>query len=65
MDPKLAVEAYFLGYNGANQSIKTPAYVDIPIQATENSFLFTGSLTGCSVIVTKLNETTYRVYHDY
>lgn len=64
MDPKLAVEAYFLGYNGANQSIKTPAYVDIPIQATENSFLFTGSLTGCSVIVTKLNETTYRVYHD-
>lgn len=64
ISPILAVDAYFLGYNGSNQSSVTPAYVDIPIQAAENSFLFTGSLTGCSVIVTKLNETTYRVYHD-
>lgn len=64
ISPSLAFHAYFLGYNGANQSSATPAYVDIPIQAAEDSFLFTGSLTGCSVIVTKLNETTYRVYHD-
>lgn len=61
---ELAVDAYFLGYNGANQSAKTPAYVDIPINAVDNSFLFTGSLTGCSIVVTKLNDTTYRVYHD-
>ena len=61
---ELAVNAYFLGYNGPNQSSITPAYVDIPIQAAKNNFLFTGSLSGCSVIVTKLNETTYRVYHD-
>lgn len=61
---ELTVDAYFLGYNGANQSTKTPSFVDIPIQATENDFLFTGSLTGCSVIVTKHNELVYRVYHD-
>nr|ELR5083743.1 hypothetical protein [Providencia stuartii] len=60
----LSVNAYFLAYNGANQSTKNPAYVDIPITAAEDSFVFTGSLTGCSVVVTKLNDTTYRVYHD-
>ncbi|MEY1237352.1 TcdA/TcdB pore-forming domain-containing protein [Providencia manganoxydans] len=60
----LSVDSYFLGYNGANQSAKNPAYIDIPIIAAENSFVFTGSLTGCSVVVTKLNDTTYRVYHD-
>ncbi|WMI97573.1 TcdA/TcdB pore-forming domain-containing protein [Pseudomonas chlororaphis subsp. aurantiaca] len=59
-----SVPAYFLGYNGANQSKATPAYVDIPKQAAEGSFLFTGSLTGCSVIVTELDADTYRVYHD-
>ncbi len=64
LSPELIVNAYFLGYNGANQSSTKPAYVDIPIQAEEESFLFTGSLTGCSVIVTKHNDTTYRVYHD-
>ncbi|MTB66580.1 hypothetical protein GKR48_07045 [Providencia sp. wls1943] len=64
LDPELTVNAYFLGYNGANQSSTKPAYIDIPMQAAENSFLFTGSLTGCSVIVTKHNDTTYRVYHD-
>ncbi|HHR6037366.1 TPA: TcdA/TcdB pore-forming domain-containing protein [Providencia alcalifaciens] len=62
--PELTVDAYFLGYNGANQSSVKPAYIDIPIQAAENSFLFTGSLTGCSVIVTKHDDTKYRVYHD-
>lgn len=60
----LSVNAYFLAYNGANQSAKNPAYVNIPITAAEDSFVFTGSLTGCSVVVTKLNDTTYRVYHD-
>lgn len=64
LDPELTVNAYFLSYNGGNQLSAKPAYIDIPIQAAENSFLFTGSLTGCSVIVTKHNDTTYRVYHD-
>lgn len=61
---RLSVDAYFLGYSGMDQSAKTPAYVDIPINATEDSFLFTSTLTGGSVVVTQLNETTYRVYHD-
>nr|ELR5112178.1 hypothetical protein [Providencia stuartii] len=61
---EFSARSYFLGYNGANPSIKSPAYVDIPINALEESFLFTGTLTGCSVIVTQLNDTTYRVYHD-
>lgn len=56
--------AYFLGYNGANQAITSPPYIDIPITAVDEKFLFTGTLSGCSIIVTKLNETTYRVFHD-
>ncbi|PHM45854.1 toxin B [Xenorhabdus mauleonii] len=59
-----SVPAYFLGYNGANQAKALPAYVDIPKQAVPGSFLFTGSLSGCSIVVTNLDDNTYRVYHD-
>lgn len=59
-----SVEAYFLGYNGPNQANTSPAYVDIPKHAAPGSFLFTGTLSGCSLIVTSLDANTYRVYHD-
>ncbi|MBD2798392.1 hypothetical protein ID856_18110 [Xenorhabdus sp. 18] len=59
-----SVPAYFLGYNGANQANALPAYVDIPKHAAPGSFLFTGTLSGCSVVVTNLDDNTYRVYHD-
>ncbi|WP_325984643.1 TcdA/TcdB pore-forming domain-containing protein [Pseudomonas protegens] len=59
-----SVPAYFLGYNGPNQANAAPAYVDIPKQARAGSFLFTGTLSGCSLVVTSLDATTYRVYHD-
>ncbi|MGW7678901.1 TcdA/TcdB pore-forming domain-containing protein [Shewanella sp. S23-S33] len=54
--------AYFLGFNGRGNPV--PAYVDIPKLALEGSFLLTGLLTGSSVIVTELNATHYRVFHD-
>ncbi|RXU65576.1 cytotoxin [Pseudomonas protegens] len=56
--------AYFLGYNGPNQANAAPAYVDIPKHGAEGSFLFTGTLSGCSLVVTSLDANTYRVYHD-
>ncbi|WP_420959150.1 TcdA/TcdB pore-forming domain-containing protein [Burkholderia gladioli] len=56
--------AYFLGYNAGAQSSNTPAWVDIPIEAESGSLMFTGTLTGCTVIVTKLDDKTYRVFHD-
>ncbi|WP_025127307.1 TcdA/TcdB pore-forming domain-containing protein [Pseudomonas sp. PH1b] len=56
--------AYFLGYNGPNQSNDAPAYVDIPKQGAEGRFLFTGTLSGCSLVVTSLDANTFRVYHD-
>lgn len=59
-----SVPAYFLGYNGANQANALPAYVDIPKHTIPGSFLFTGSLSGCSLVVTDLDADTYRVYHD-
>ncbi|MCP1489944.1 insecticidal toxin [Pseudomonas fluorescens] len=59
-----SVPAYFLGYNGSNQANASPAYVDIAKHAPAGSFLFTGSLSGCSLIVTTLDTNTYRVYHD-
>lgn len=54
--------AYFLGFNGRGNPV--PAYVDIPKLDLEGVFLLTGSLTGSSVIVTELNATHYRVFHD-
>jgi insecticidal toxin len=59
-----SVQAYFLGYNGANQANASPAYVDIPKRPASGAFLFTGTLSGCSLIVTTLDANTYRVYHD-
>ncbi|KAJ4473886.1 TcdA/TcdB pore forming domain-containing protein [Lentinula aciculospora] len=58
------VWAYILGYNGGANRSRRPAFIDIPKNVPENTFLFTGSLTGCSVIVTNLDEDTYRVFHD-
>ncbi|MDC5706720.1 TcdA/TcdB pore-forming domain-containing protein [Vibrio europaeus] len=54
--------SYFLGFNGRTNPI--PAYVDVPKHVAEGTLLLTGSLTGCSVIVTDLNDTHYRVFHD-
>ncbi|MBS9438247.1 cytotoxin [Photorhabdus noenieputensis] len=59
-----SVSAYFLGYNGPNQANAVPAYVDIPKQAAAGSFLFTGTMSGGSLVVTSLDANTYRVYHD-
>ncbi|MCW7763107.1 TcdA/TcdB pore-forming domain-containing protein [Photorhabdus luminescens] len=59
-----SVPAYFLGYNGSNQANAIPVYVDIPKHAVSGSFLFTGTLSGCSLVVTNLDADTYRVYHD-
>ncbi|MEO9270322.1 TcdA/TcdB pore-forming domain-containing protein [Serratia ureilytica] len=56
--------AYFLGYNGQDQANTVPAYVDIPKHATNERFLFTGTLSGGSVVVTELNDKEYRVYND-
>ncbi|MCC8421433.1 insecticidal toxin MCF [Photorhabdus thracensis] len=59
-----SVPAYFLGYSGPNQANAVPAYVDIPKKTAPGSFLFTGTLSGSSLIVTNLDANTYRVYHD-
>ncbi|EYU16865.1 TcdA/TcdB pore-forming domain-containing protein [Photorhabdus aegyptia] len=59
-----SIPAYFLGYDSANQANASPAYVDIPKHAIAGSFLFTGTLSGGSVVVTNLDANTYRVYHD-
>ncbi|TPG64370.1 TcdA/TcdB pore-forming domain-containing protein [Pseudomonas arsenicoxydans] len=60
----VSLPAYFLGYNGANQANASPAYVDIPKRAATGSFLFTGTLSRGSMIVTTLDANTLRVYHD-
>ncbi|OCA53115.1 TcdA/TcdB pore-forming domain-containing protein [Photorhabdus namnaonensis] len=59
-----SVPAYFLDYNSSNQANAIPTYVDIPKHAMPGSFLFTGTLSGCSLVVTTLDAETYRVYHD-
>ena len=61
-----AVRAYNLGYNGGAQTSPRPAFIDIPKKPGpgQPTLLFTGTLSGCSVIVTSLNNYTYRVFHD-
>ncbi|WP_336844765.1 TcdA/TcdB pore-forming domain-containing protein [Providencia rettgeri] len=63
-EPSMMIESYLLGYNGNDQKNKSPAFIDIPKHPSKAKFLFTHTLSGSSVIVTELNETTYRVYHD-
>lgn len=63
-DNNQSLNSYILGYNGSNPSNQHPAYLDIPKVAKNTKFLFTGTLSGCSIIVTELNADTYRVYHD-
>lgn len=57
-----AMQAYFLGFNGASNP--APAYVDIPAKVPEGTLLMTGTLSGCSVIVTERDGGGYRVFHD-
>ncbi|MDD9340523.1 MAG: hypothetical protein PV362_12910 [Providencia heimbachae] len=63
-DNNQSLNSYILGYNASNPSNQHPAYLDIPKVAKNTKFLFTGTLSGCSIIVTELNADTYRVYHD-
>ncbi|WP_387690564.1 TcdA/TcdB pore-forming domain-containing protein [Photorhabdus sp. RM71S] len=59
-----SIPAYFLNYDSADQANASPAYVDIPKHEIAESFLFTGTLSGSSGVVTSLDANTYRVYHD-
>ncbi|KAL7266082.1 hypothetical protein RUND412_011386, partial [Rhizina undulata] len=59
--------AYYLGYKCCNQSSPHPTCVDIPRNPVGGrAFLFTGTLTGCSVVATRhpTDPTLYRVFHD-
>lgn len=60
-----SVPAYFLGYAGGAQKSPRPKYVDIPKHGVDGNLLFTGSLSGCSLVVTELpGGEIYRVFHD-
>ncbi|KAF8587017.1 hypothetical protein K439DRAFT_876840 [Ramaria rubella] len=56
--------SYFLGFNSGSKQSPRPACVDILKKAPDGMFLFTGSLTGCSVVVTDPGGDKFRVFHD-
>lgn len=58
------VIGYFLRRKKDIKSTKFVDYIDIPKSNPKSLFLFTGSLNGDSLIVSDLNEGTYRVYRD-
>ena len=58
------VAAYILKYNSIGAQGNNPCFVDIPVQSPAAGFLFTGELSGCSLVVTQRNNDHYRVYHD-
>ena len=61
-----AIKAYYCPYKSVSMigGDGDVPYVDIPKQNPDIKFVFTGGLTGCSVIVVDYSGGTYRVYHD-
>ncbi|KAH9296773.1 hypothetical protein KI387_028455, partial [Taxus chinensis] len=58
------ISAYVLGYN--DNKANDAKFLDIPSTGVkEGTLFFTSKLTGCSLVVTRLNNETYRVFHDY
>ncbi|KAH9296780.1 hypothetical protein KI387_028462 [Taxus chinensis] len=58
------ISAYILGYK-ANEG-NDAKFLDIPSTGVkEGTLFFTSKLTGCSLVVTRLDNETYRVFHDY
>lgn len=56
--------AYVLGYK--TNEVNDALFLDIPRTGVEEGTLFfTAELSGCSVVVTLLNDNVYRVFHDY
>ncbi|KAH9296775.1 hypothetical protein KI387_028457 [Taxus chinensis] len=58
------ISSYILGYktNEANDAV----FLDIPSRGVkEGTFLFTSELSGCSLVVTRLKDDTFRVFHDF
>ena len=53
---------WHLGHTGGSG---TPPYVDIPKHPDHKDSVTTSPLTGCSFIVTELDSSTYRVFHDH
>ena len=64
--PETTTLAYYLDSRDGAQENTTPAYIDIPRQATDGSLLVTRELSGSSVIVTPSPDDPQklRVYHD-
>lgn len=58
------IDAYFLGLNKNPYANDYTAYIDIPSSDPSTQFLFIEKLNSSSVVVTQLNDTTLRVYHD-
>ncbi|PLB54070.1 hypothetical protein P170DRAFT_469539 [Aspergillus steynii IBT 23096] len=59
-----AIPAAFLCLNPRRINPRVPAYIDISISNPKEKFIFTSELNGSSIIVTKKDESTYRVFHD-
>lgn len=58
------VSAYLLSYKSIAVQGDNASYIDIPKTGGTISFLFTGELAGCSLIVTDHGASKYRVFHD-
>jgi hypothetical protein len=60
------IRAYWLPYVSIGMQGKALAgvpYVDIPSAAPTRNFVFTGSMNGCSLVITRIAG-GFRVYHD-
>ncbi|MGE0377095.1 MAG: hypothetical protein AB7I48_05205 [Planctomycetaceae bacterium] len=58
------IRAYYVEYTSVSLQGTNPKYRDVPKKNPPARFVFTGQLSGCSLIVTNLDANQYRVYHD-
>ena len=53
----------FLGESMNGYWVPQGSFVDIPVFANENDFVFTPDFSGCALLIDQVNSDTYRVYH--
>lgn len=58
------IRAYYVQYTSVSLQGTNPKYQDIPKRNPAAKVVFTGQLSGCSLIVTNLDANQFRVYHD-
>ena len=63
-DNDTPLHAYYLPYISMNSQDAYAPYIDIPRYKPDKKFLFTGTLSSCSIVLKDIGNDMLRVFHD-